>query len=63
LAVSGWGLINWHVYPKFLQTITIPVVKRPACTKAWQAFFPKLVIKIQHLCAGTNSKGGCKVNS
>jgi hypothetical protein len=61
LTVSGWGYINTYILPKHLQQVTLPVIKRPACARAWRSNTPTLTIKIQHICAGTNAKGFCQV--
>jgi hypothetical protein len=61
LAVSGWGLINGDVIPKYLYRVTLPVIARPVCTKAWHQYHPKMTVKFQHICAGTTDKTICPV--
>jgi len=63
VTVSGWGLTNPTSLAKYLQKVTLPIVKRQPCTEKWHSDSPKLTIKKQHICAGTNKKGTCQVKN
>ena len=61
MTASGWGLINPTTMADYLYKVTLPIVKRQPCTKKWRTGTPKLTVKKQHICAGTNAKGICLV--